>query len=158
MILTLSANSVKTTESIGAHLAENLITANIRRMTITLDGELGVGKTAFTRGFCSALGISGVKSPTYTVVNEYRGEKVPVFHFDMYRLADEDDLLSVGYDEYLARDGYLLAEWAERVCDMLPDERIAVTIARTDADTGRRITLKAPDALAARLPIFDVKE
>ena len=74
----------------------------------------------------------------------------PVYHFDMYRLADEDDLLSVGYEEYLAKEGYLLAEWSERAKDLLPADRITVTIRRTDTDTGREITLALPDALAER--------
>ncbi|HBJ19304.1 MAG TPA: tRNA (adenosine(37)-N6)-threonylcarbamoyltransferase complex ATPase subunit type 1 TsaE, partial [Clostridiales bacterium] len=115
-----------------------------------------VGKTAFARGFCRALGIFSVKSPTYTVVNEYAGGKLPVFHFDMYRLADEDDLLSVGYEEYLARDGYLLAEWSERAGDMLPPDRITVTICRTDNATGREITLSFPDALAEQIGLIQV--
>ena len=144
MILTLSANSVKTTESIGAHLAENLITANIRRMTITLDGELGVGKTAFTRGFCSALGISGVKSPTYTVVNEYRGEKVPVFHFDMYRLGSADELFDIGWEDYLDRGGVCAVEWSENVPEAFDGSEIRVSIEKCP-DDARKITIEGAE-------------
>ena len=157
MTITFSSDSTEMTETIGADLASSLDKAHIRRMMIALNGEMGVGKTAFTRGFCRALGIRAVKSPTYTVVNEYRDGKLPVFHFDMYRLSDEDDLLSVGYEEYLTRDGYLLAEWSERAGGLLPDERITVTISRTDAETGRKIDIEVPDLLADRLH-FHAKE
>lgn len=151
MTITVSANAPKKTEEIGYRLALSLTDAGIRRAMISLDGEMGVGKTAFTRGFCRAFGISSVKSPTYTVVNEYRGGTSPVFHFDMYRLEDEDDLLSVGYEEYLRQDGFLLAEWSERAEGMLPPDRIRVTICRTDGADGRQITVVLPDSLSGRL-------
>ncbi len=157
MTITFSSDSTEMTETIGAELSSSLDKAHIRRMMIALDGEMGVGKTAFTRGFCRALGIHAVKSPTYTVVNEYRDGTLPVFHFDMYRLSDEDDLLSVGYEEYLAHDGYLLAEWSERAGGLLPDERITVTISRTDTETGRKIDIEVPTPLADRLH-FHAKE
>lgn len=150
MTVTLLTTSTEMTEKVGETLAAALLDFGTTQAMIALDGEMGVGKTAFTRGFCRALGIFSVKSPTYTVVNEYTGGMRPVYHFDMYRLADEDDLLSVGYEEYLAKEGYLLAEWSERAKDLLPADRITVTIRRTDTDTGREITLALPDALAER--------
>ena len=90
---------------------------------------MGVGKTAFTRGFARALGISGVKSPTYTIVNEYRGD-YSLFHYDMYRIEDEDDLYSTGYDDYMARDGFIVVEWSERIDTVIPDDAIFVTVRR----------------------------
>jgi tRNA threonylcarbamoyladenosine biosynthesis protein TsaE len=96
------------TESVGERLAAALF-KNKKRAFIAMRGEMGVGKTAFTRGFARALGIQGVKSPTYTVVNEHRG-KARLFHYDMYRLDGEDDLYSTGFDDYLSSDGYIVAE------------------------------------------------
>ena len=126
------------TERIGEELARKLYTGGTRRCFIALRGEMGVGKTAFVRGFCRALGVTGVRSPTYTVVNEYSGE-VPVFHLDTYRITDGDDLFSVGYDDYLAREGYILCEWSENIEECLPPERITVSIARGTGETDRKI-------------------
>ncbi|MBQ8174954.1 MAG: tRNA (adenosine(37)-N6)-threonylcarbamoyltransferase complex ATPase subunit type 1 TsaE [Clostridia bacterium] len=131
------------TEAAGEALARELLAAGTRRACIALRGEMGVGKTAFVRGFSRALGISGVRSPTYTVVNEYRGDPVPVFHFDLYRIADEDELYAIGFDDYLARDGYILCEWSENGGDMLPAERIVVDIARTLSNENERIITRS---------------
>ena len=98
---------------------------------------MGVGKTAFTRGFASHFGISGVKSPTYTIVNEYRG-KVRIFHFDMYRICDGDDLYSIGYDDYVESEGYCIAEWSENIESDTPGDAIFVTISRTDGSPEER--------------------
>lgn len=127
------------TEAVGETLAAAL--AARPRAFVALYGEMGVGKTAFVRGFCRFFGIDRVKSPTYTVVNEYRGKKA-VIHMDLYRLKDENDLISVGYDDYLARGGFLLCEWSERIPEAIPVDAIRVTIARTDGETGRRITVE----------------
>ena len=136
-------SSPEETEEAGEKLAER--TSALPFAFIALYGERGVGKTAFVRGFCRDFGIDRVKSPTYTVVNEYRGEK-PVIHMDLYRLRDEDDLLSVGYDDYLGRRGYLLVEWSERIPGAIPAGAIRVTITRTDAENGRRIVIEnAPE-------------
>lgn len=138
-------NSDRQTESVGAALAEKLEQNGVRSAFIALRGEMGVGKTAFTRGFCSQLGILGVKSPTYTVVNEYRG-RASVFHFDMYRITDGDDLYSIGYDDYVEREGYCVVEWSENVEDFLPEDAIFVTISRTDGENGRRIDIDYEDS------------
>ena len=130
------------TEALGRRLCEGLIQKGLRRAFVALFGDMGVGKTAFARGFGAALGISGVKSPTYTVVNEHRGTPVPLFHFDMYRIQDPDDLTSIGYDDYLMREGYVLCEWSERIEDELPPDAIRVTVARTDGENGRSITVQ----------------
>ena len=129
--------SAEETEGVGRSLAEKLEKDNKKRAFIAMRGEMGVGKTAFTRGFASHFGISGVKSPTYTVVNEYSG-RARIFHFDMYRIESDDDLFSVGYDDYLRRDGYIIAEWSENVEDSIPDDAIYVTISRTENDASER--------------------
>ena len=129
--------SVSETEAIGARFAKALG----GRRFVAFYGTLGAGKTAFTRGFASYFGISGVKSPTYTVVNEYRG-KASIFHFDMYRIEGEDDLYSIGFDDYLERDGYAIAEWSENVLDYLPSDAIFVTISRADEENKRIIEIE----------------
>lgn len=129
--------SAAETEAVGRLVAERLDSEKRERAVIAMRGELGVGKTAFTRGFASHFGISGVKSPTYTVVNEYRGA-ARIFHFDMYRISDADDLYSIGYDEYIESNGYSIIEWSENINDLLPDDVITVTILRDGEDEGCR--------------------
>lgn len=135
------SHSTEDTEAVGASIALALDEASVARAVIAMRGEMGVGKTAFTRGFLSALGGSGAKSPTYTVVNEYKAKR-RVFHFDMYRIDGEDDLLSVGYDDYLDTDGYAIIEWSENITELLPEKRITVTIDRCDEnESDRKITV-----------------
>ena len=136
--MTFITNSAEETEEIGARLAKSLDTGGVRSAFIAMKGEMGVGKTAFVRGFCSQLGIKGVKSPTYTVVNEYRGTRC-VFHFDMYRIEGEDDLYSIGYDDYVERDGYCIVEWSENIEELLPLGVITVKIERDGEHLDRRI-------------------
>ena len=138
--MTFFTNNDKATESVGRELAASLDARGARSAFIALRGEMGVGKTAFTRGFCSHFGIGGVKSPTYTVVNEYRG-RARVYHFDMYRITDGDDLYSIGYDDYVDAEGFCIVEWSENVEDFLPEDAIFVTISRTDGENGRRIEI-----------------
>ena len=129
------------TEAIGAALASSLEERGLKRAFIAMRGEMGVGKTAFTRGFASHFGINGIKSPTYTIVNEHVG-RVKIFHFDMYRITDGDDLYSIGYDDYIEADGYCIAEWSENIEKEIPEDAIFVTISRVDGDTeGRRIEI-----------------
>ena len=129
--------SPEETEVVGRRLAESLESRGIGRAFIAMRGEMGVGKTAFTRGFASHFGISGVKSPTYTIVNEYSG-RVRIFHFDMYRISDGDDLYSIGYDDYVETDGYCIAEWSENIENEIPDGAIFVTISRTETSPEER--------------------
>ena len=134
---TITTYSPVETEEAGYALAcelkEKRIYAHIR-----MYGEMGVGKTAFTRGFCRALGISGVKSPTYTMVNEYRGSDT-VYHFDMVRIGSEDDLYSIGFDDYTAEErAFLLFEWTENIDAYLTDGGIYVTISRIATDENAR--------------------
>ena len=131
--------SPEETEAAGEKLAKVL--SDRPSAFVALYGEMGVGKTAFVRGFCRPFGIDRVKSPTYTVANEYRGSKT-VIHMDLYRIKDEDDLLSVGYDDYLGRRGYLLVEWSERIPGAIPADAIRVTILRADGENGRKIVIE----------------
>ncbi len=125
------------TEKIGERLARTLYEKKISRAFIAMRGEMGVGKTAFSRGFCRFFGIKGVKSPTYTVVNEYRG-MVRIFHYDMYRITSEDDLISTGYDDYCEAEGFVIAEWSENIEELIPYDAIFVTIERDGADENYR--------------------
>ena len=135
--MTILTKSTSETEAAGKALAKELDDLGRKSAFIAMRGEMGVGKTAFTRGFASHFGISGVKSPTYTIVNEYRGQ-ANIFHFDMYRISDGDDLYSVGYDDYVSSEGYLIAEWSENIEDEIPSDAIFVTISRTDGDSEER--------------------
>ena len=123
------SHSAAETEAVGRDLARMLEESGRDRAFIAFRGEMGVGKTAFTRGFASHFGITGVKSPTYTIVNEYAG-RVRIFHFDMYRIEDSSDLASIGYDDYVRARGYCIAEWSENVEEDLPSDAVWVTISR----------------------------
>lgn len=134
------------TERAGESLARRLIEGGAKKVFIAMRGEMGVGKTAFVRGFARALGITGVRSPTYAIVNEYTNERAQIVHFDMYRIASEDDLLSIAYDDYLAKDAYVIAEWSERIEDFIPRGAITVTISRTArSETERTIEVTFDD-------------
>ena len=140
--------SVERTEEIGSMLTKLITEDDSLPRFVAMYGDLGVGKTAFVRGFCSSLcPLSTVKSPTFALVNEYRCAEnsiniKKVCHFDMYRVTDEDDLYSIGYDDYLREDYLCIAEWCELIPYALPDERIEVKIEKTDDNNKRRITLK----------------
>lgn len=132
------------TERIGRRLAEQLERAGCRRALIALRGEMGVGKTAFVRGFASYFDVLQVKSPTYTIVNEYRG-RVSLYHFDLYRIEESDELASIGFEDYLGRDGYCLLEWSEHVADELPPDAITVCIEREpEEESARTLTVLWP--------------
>ncbi len=142
MTLTYTTHSPEETEGVGTALCETLKDNGATRAFIALCGEMGVGKTAFSRGFGLGLGATNIKSPTYTVVNEHNGSPVPLFHFDMYRIESGDDLWTIGYDDYLDRDGYILCEWSERIVEDIPDTAIYVTIARGISENQRTITIE----------------
>jgi tRNA threonylcarbamoyladenosine biosynthesis protein TsaE len=137
-----TVTSTAQTEELGKELAKRLDAKGLRRVFIAMRGEMGVGKTAFTRGFASYFGISCVKSPTYTVLNEYRGQ-ARIHHFDFYRITDGDDLYSIGYDDIIESDGYCIGEWSENVEDFLPRERITVTISRINNGNEADASLRA---------------
>ena len=125
----ITTHSADETQALGKKLAESLRPGDV----IAYFGDLGAGKTAFTRGIAEGLGVSEqVTSPTYTIVNESLSGRLPLFHFDMYRLGSSDELFDIGWDDYLARGGVCAVEWSERVSDALPEDTIFVDIARTD--------------------------
>ena len=131
------------TEEVGAALASRLRPGDV----IAYVGGLGAGKTAFTRGLARGLGITdSVTSPTYTIVNEYPGGRMPLFHFDMYRLGSADDLFDIGWEDYLERGGVCAVEWSENVTEAM-ENAIWVRIERVDDDT-RRITIEGGENLA----------
>lgn len=116
--------SPEETEALGAALASSLRPGQV----VAFRGPLGAGKTAFTRGLARGLGVTGpVTSPTYTIVNEYTGGRMPLFHFDMYRLSSEEDLFDIGWEDYLDRGGLCVVEWSERVFGALGSP-VTVTI------------------------------
>ena len=130
-------HSPEETEKIGEALAKSLQPGTI----LAYRGDLGAGKTAFTRGLGRGLGCKEtVTSPTYTIVNEYLGGRLPLFHFDMYRLASSDDLWDIGWEDYLDREGVCAVEWSENVQDAMEDA-ITVTIEKLGENT-RRITIE----------------
>ena len=130
------------TEQIGKNLAEMLTKLGIKRAYIAMRGEMGVGKTVFTRGFVSHFGRANVKSPTYTIVNEYKVGGTNVYHFDLYRISGGDDLESIGYHEYVESNAYSIVEWSERVPEYIPEDAITVTISRVaDDESAREITI-----------------
>ena len=137
----LYVNSFEETEKVGEALCHLFLSQKKTRAFVALYGDMGVGKTAFSRGFGRGLGIDRVKSPTFTIVNEHRGTPLPLFHFDMYRIQDSDDLYTIGYDDYLRRDGYILCEWSERIPDDIPEDAISVFIEKTDVLDARKITI-----------------
>ncbi len=121
------------TEALGARLAKEMLTDPSLPPFVALFGDLGVGKTAFVRGFASVIAPgAAVRSPTFALVNEYRASPRSLFHFDMYRIEDEDDLYSIGFYDYLDRAGICLVEWSEKIPYALPDEMIRVTIEKND--------------------------
>ena len=131
------------TEAIGERLGKALKPGAV----IAYLGDLGAGKTAFTRGLARGLGITDpVTSPTYTIVNEYLSGRLPLFHFDMYRLRSSDDLFDIGWDDYLDRGGVCAVEWSENVSDAM-DGAVTVTLEKT-GDDSRRIIIEGGQALA----------
>ena len=138
-------NSPEETETLGRHLSELIISDDTMPRFVAMYGDLGVGKTAFVRGFCSALcPTSTVKSPTFALVNEYRcltnGQDLKkVCHFDMYRIIDEDDLYSIGFYDYLRDTNLCIAEWCELIPYALPDEYIKVDIKKLGTGNERKI-------------------
>ena len=141
--MTYETNSPEETERVGAALGRIVRPGTV----IACRGGLGAGKTAFTRGLARGLGYTDiVTSPTYTIVNEYLGGRLPLFHFDMYRLTSPDDLWDIGWEDYLDRGGVCCVEWSENVADALEDP-ITVTIDKL-GENSRRITLEGGSALA----------
>jgi len=141
--LTYVSHSETFTENLGAAFARAVLGGKIP-VFISLEGDMGAGKTAFVRGMARVLSPgSRVKSPTYTIVNEYRRGSVPLFHFDMYRISDPDEeLYGIGFEDYLS-DGICVAEWSSILGDGVPDG-ISVNITKT-GDSDREIVFEVPD-------------
>ena len=137
-------HSPEETERVGAALGRVIPAGTV----IAYEGDLGAGKTAFTRGLSRGLGCAEqVTSPTYTIVNEYLSGRCPLFHFDMYRLRSADDRWDIGWEDYLDRNGVCAVEWSENVREALEDP-VIVRIEKLGIDQ-RRITLEGGDFLAA---------
>ena len=134
-------NCPEETEALGQRLGQILTAGAV----VAYRGNLGAGKTAFTRGLARGLGYSQpVTSPTYTVVNEYLGGRLPLFHFDMYRLGSADDLFDIGWDDYLERGGVCAVEWSENVAEAMEDP-VTVIIEKLGENT-RRIIIEGSEA------------
>lgn len=133
---TALSHSAADTERLGATLASEIYENSDLPRFVALYGDLGVGKTAFVRGFVSSVAPNAVvKSPTFALVNEYRAGRVRLYHFDMYRISGEDDLYSIGFYDYIEGDAVCLSEWSENIPFAIPEHHIAVTIEKTDVST-----------------------
>lgn len=138
--MTIISKSADETFNIGLDLADKLSPGDV----IAFHGDLGAGKTVFVRGIAQGLGLDArVTSPTFTIVNEYNG-KIPLFHFDMYRLSGSEELFEIGWEDYLARGGICAVEWSEITEDAFPENTINIYITKIDDDT-REITIDFPE-------------
>lgn len=141
--MTFETHSPEQTEALGEALGKVLKAGAV----VAYAGDLGAGKTAFTRGLAKGLGASEpVTSPTYTIVNEYLSGRIPLFHFDMYRLGSSEDLFDIGWEDYLERGGVCAVEWSENVSDAL-EGALTVSIEKL-GDTRRNIILEGGEYLA----------
>ena len=126
--------SAEQTAAVAAELAKNTVPGDI----ICLSGKLGAGKTVFVQGFARGIGYDGrVTSPTFTIMNEYIGGRLPIYHFDLYRLEDACDLESIGYEEYFFSNGVSLVEWFERAEDVFPISSKNVKLVKINSDALR---------------------
>ena len=140
------SDSAETTERLGAMLAKAMTDDEGLPRFVALYGDLGVGKTAFVRGYASVIASSAtVKSPTFSLVNEYRGQELSLFHFDMYRISDGDELYAIGFYDYLDRRGVCLVEWSENIEEDLPNTYIKVSIEKNSHDNpdSRIVTIQS---------------
>ncbi|OGW43477.1 MAG: tRNA (adenosine(37)-N6)-threonylcarbamoyltransferase complex ATPase subunit type 1 TsaE [Nitrospirae bacterium RBG_16_43_11] len=137
--MTIKTTSVKETIAIGKKLGKLMSPGDV----IYLTGELGAGKTCFVKGIAEGLGIRGkdITSPTFIIINEYKG-KIPLYHIDLYRIGVIEDLRDIGMDEIVYGKGVTAIEWAERIKDVLPDERLDITLKWVD-DKTRSIEIRA---------------
>ncbi len=136
--MTYQTESAEETEQLGARLAGHLQGGEV----IAYTGDLGAGKTAFTRGIARGLGITErVTSPTFTIVNEYPDGRLPLFHFDMYRLGSSDELYDIGWEDYLSRGGVCAVEWSEIVEDAIDGNVIRIDLKNGALENSRLITI-----------------
>lgn len=138
-MLKIISKSAEQTNSLGISLGKQLQQGDI----ICLTGDLGAGKTAFTKGIGEGLEIKEfITSPTYTIINEYEG-RIPLYHFDVYRLEGVEEMYELGYEEYFFGDGAVVVEWADIVKDIIPLERLWITIIRGKEEDTREIIIEA---------------
>lgn len=131
--------SEQETEALGETLVATLAPGAV----VAFTGDLGAGKTAFVRGMARGLGVTQrVTSPTFTIVNEYEGGRLPLFHFDLYRLNSSDELFDIGWEDFLRRGGICAVEWSENVADALEEDTIFIDIRRGEEPNGRVITIR----------------
>lgn len=144
-MMQITTHSADETQALGQKLASRLAPGDV----IAYFGDLGAGKTAFTRGLAQGLGITDpVTSPTYTIVNEYLSGRIPLFHFDMYRLSSSDELFDIGWEDYLARGGVCAVEWSERAEDAFDGSTVRIDFRRSAQHDGWRvITITGVDGL-----------
>ena len=137
----IETNSAEETYALGKELGEQAAAGAV----FTLNGDLGVGKTVFAQGFAEGLGITeAVNSPTFTILQVYEEGRLPLYHFDVYRIEDPEEMYEVGFDDYLYGQGVCLIEWAEQVAELLPQKRTDITIEKdlTRDFSYRKITIR----------------
>ena len=143
-MIKIISESTDKTEKIGFELAQRLKYGTV----VAMFGDLGAGKTAFTRGFAKGMGINAdVSSPTFALVNEYRSGKKVLYHFDMYRITSWDDLYSTGYFEFLDEGASMIIEWSENIENVLPEDSVKIHINKTEKDNERIIEIYGCDNL-----------
>ena len=139
--MTIVTHTPAETEAAGERLAAIIRPGDV----VALTGDLAAGKTRFVAGLARGLGLADpVTSPTFAIAHEYREGRVPLFHFDMYRLSSSEELYDIGWEDYLASGGVCAVEWSENVADAMPDSAFFVDIRILD-DTTRRITIRTPE-------------
>ncbi len=132
-------NGEAETRELGRRLGQRLGPGAV----VAFTGGLGAGKTAFTRGLAEGLGVRDrVTSPTFTIVNEYEGGRLPLFHFDLYRLASSDELFEIGWEDYLSRGGVCAVEWSENAADAMEEDAVRVELRRGAAEDQRRVLIR----------------
>ena len=138
--MSIETNSAEETFALGKALGEKASPGQI----YTLDGDLGTGKTVFTQGVAAGLGITeAISSPTFTIIQEYDTGRLPLYHFDVYRIGDIEEMEEIGYDDYFFGEGICLIEWADLIREILPEHVIRITIEK-DLEKGfdyRKITI-----------------
>ncbi len=145
-MLVVDSHSEMETANMGAAFATWLKSGDV----VALFGGLGVGKTQFIKGVCRGLGVKEhVSSPTFTIVNEYRGENLPAYHFDFYRLKQLRELREIGFEEYLNGNGVCFIEWAENVSELLPEQRYEVRLELKNDASSRRIVIEQMNKVTA---------
>lgn len=139
-MLTFISNSIEDTMNIAINLSKHLFPGSV----VCLSGDLGAGKTAFTQGIGKGLGITEyITSPTYTIINEYYSGRIPLYHFDVYRLENSEEMLELGCDEYFYGNGTTVIEWADNVYDIIPKYRLWITISTINEPDKRLIHFEA---------------